>query len=189
MNKVIKVIDDAESVDAVFSSDCFDCDSDSLVRVISGPVYGRSFARYILLKLDFLFTDPGQRMQFETLSVEHVLPQNPAQDSQWVKDFTPQEQSEWTDKLGNLVLITRRKNSSQGRLDYSVKKERYFEKWINTCPNSLRVLRNEKWTLTELKANHEIVLRKLWDHYSVSGVVTPAMDGAGSAGSEAARRQ
>lgn len=165
MNKIIRVIDEAKTADDVFTSGCFDFDSASLVRVLSGPVYGKRFARYILLKLDFLFKNHDHRMHFETLSVEHILPQTPQETSQWAMDFTPDERLEWTDKLGNLVLITRRKNSSQGRLDYKAKKTRYFEKSIDTCPNSLRVLRNDQWTPIELKENHDLVLKKLWDHY------------------------
>jgi len=109
--------------------------------------------------------DPKER------DVEHILPQNPKSTSQWVNDFSNDDRSEWTDKLGNLVLITRRKNSSQGRLDYHDKKKRYFEKCIDTCPNSLRVLhQNEKWTLEELKQNHESVLKRLCEHYNITSL-------------------
>jgi uncharacterized protein with ParB-like and HNH nuclease domain len=178
MNKTLQVIDDAQTVNDVFGSLCFDIDHQSFVHHIEGAIYGRSFARYVLLKLDFLFNNHDHRMHFETLSVEHVLPQSPADDSQWVKDFTAQERAEWTDKLGNLVLITRRKNSSQGRQDYDQKKKRYFDRCIDTCPNSLRVLRNAKWTLKELKANHELVLCKLGDYYGRNGVARPVSTAA-----------
>jgi hypothetical protein len=170
MNRVIKVIDDAGSVNDVFNSGCFDIDADSFCRVVEGPIYGRRFARYVLLKLDFLYNNNHDRpMHFETLSVEHVLPQNPADDSQWVKDFSPEECAEWTDKLGNLVLITRRKNSSQGRLDYKEKKKHYFDKCIDTCPNSLRVFKNyENWRPKELIENHRVVLEKIFGHYGIA---------------------
>lgn len=184
MNKIIRVIDEAKAVDDVFTSGCFDCDNASLVLVLGGPVYGRRFARYILLKLDFFFQNHDQRMHFETLSVEHVLPQTPQDTSQWVKDFSSDDRVEWTDKIGNLVLITRRKNSSQGRLDYKAKKTKYFEKCIDTCPNSLRVLRHEQWTPVELKANQNIVLKKLWDHYGVDGSTVTAASGVGAANPE-----
>ncbi len=169
MNRVIKVIDDAGNVDDILNSGCFDIDKDSFLRVLDGSVYGKRFARYILLKLDYLYHDHALRMHFETLSVEHILPQNPNSTSQWVKDFSDDERAEWTHKLGNLVLITRRKNSSQGRLDYQDKKKRYFEKCIDTCPNSLRTLhQNDKWTPEELKQNHETVLKGLREHYGVA---------------------
>ena len=109
-------------------------------------------------------------MSLEYLSVEHVLPQNPKSDSQWCIDFTQEQREQWTDRLGNLVLITTRKNSSQGNLDYVDKKSRYFEKRITTCPNSIRVLHNNaQWTPEELEVNHEVVLTKLREHYGFNG--------------------
>jgi uncharacterized protein with ParB-like and HNH nuclease domain len=171
MNNVIVEIEKAESVDDVFASNCFNIDVDSFTRIINGAVYGKGFVRYLLLKLDHLFNDSHLRMNFETLSVEHILPQNPDKESDWVKKdvgFTEEERKEWTDKLGNLVLITRHKNSEQGRLDYIVKKKKYFEKNINTCPNSLRVLRNyDRWTPKELADNHRIVIDKIYEHYGI----------------------
>lgn len=171
MNRIIQVIDDAENVEQVFKSKYFDIDAKSLKRVIEGPVYGRRFARYLLLKLDYLWKDHYQHMNFETLSVEHILPQNPEENSNWVKEdlgFTPEEREEWTDKLGNLVLITRRKNSELGRLDYQMKKDEYFRKNIGTCPNSLRILNEyENWTAKELEENHRIVLNKVYAHYGI----------------------
>jgi len=170
MNGIIKAINAATSVDDVFAHEGFDIDADAFVRVIEGPVYGKRFARYALLKLDYFYqNNHDQRMHFETLSVEHILPQNPANESQWVKDFTDDERTEWTDRLGNLVIITRRKNSSQGRLDYKEKKTHYFDKCIDTCPNSLRVLRqNDKWTPAEIKSNHDTVMKRLRDHYGIA---------------------
>lgn len=168
MNQVIKVIDDVESTEDIFSSDCFDIDAESFSRVVEGPIYGKRFARYLLLKLDYLYQNHDHRMHFETLSVEHILPQNPSDTSQWAKDFTFEEREEWIDKIGNLVLITRRKNSSLGRLDYQEKKIQYFDKCIDTCPNSLRVLHKfEEWTPDELKENNEIVVRKIHEHYEM----------------------
>lgn len=170
MNRVIKIIDDAKDGKDVISSGCFNIDSEKFIRLIDGSIYGRRFARYLLMKLDFLCTVHHQRMNFGTLSVEHILPQHPDEGSEWVANFSPEERMEWTDKLGNLVLITRHTNSKLGRLDYQDKKRKYFEKYIDTCPNSLRVLKNEKWkkwTPIELKENHNIVLQKIRDHYGI----------------------
>jgi len=168
MNRIIKVIDDAKTAEDIFKSESFDIDGASFIRVIEGSVYNRRFARYLLLKLDYFYQNHDQHMHFETLSVEHILPQNPTETSQWVKDFAPEELTEWTDKLGNLVLITRRKNSSLGRLDYQEKKTRYFEKYVDTCPNSLQLLgRYEHWTPVELMENHENALKKFYDFYNI----------------------
>jgi uncharacterized protein DUF1524 len=89
--------------------------------------HGR-FARYIPMVLDYSFENHDQKMHFGTLSVGHILPHNPSDSSRWVKDFSPEDCTTWTDRLGNLVLITRRKNASQDRLDYAEKNAKYFEK-------------------------------------------------------------
>ncbi|HLW06566.1 MAG TPA: DUF262 domain-containing HNH endonuclease family protein [Marinilabiliaceae bacterium] len=168
MNQVIKIIENVPSVDALLGDAAFGFDKNSFVQAIDSAVYGRRFTRYLLLKLDYLYHDDSHKMSIETLSVEHILPQNPSDDSQWRKDFSDQEKKEWTDRLGNLVLISTRKNSSQGRLDYVDKKSKYFLKRINTCPNSLRVLNGfNTWTLIDLKKNHDDVLLKLKKHYGI----------------------
>jgi hypothetical protein len=168
MNEIIKTIEaDGASAGSVIASDCFKIDSESFIRTADSAVYGRRFTRYLLLKLDYIFQDPAQRISLESLSVEHVLPQNPSADSQWKKDFTDDERNELTDRLGNLVLITGRKNTSLGNADFEEKKTRYFAKNITTCPNSLRIIQKSKWTPAELKQNHETVLNKIREHYGV----------------------
>jgi hypothetical protein len=64
--------------------------------------------------------------------------------------------------LGNLVLLTGRKNASQGRLDYQEKKSRYFKNRITIYQNSLHVLQNNnEWKPANLQANHEDMLKML----------------------------
>ncbi len=168
MNNVIKTIDDSADVATVLNSGVFVFDSDGFLRVVKGDVYGKRFALYILLMLDFIYQNQDQKMHLETLSVEHILPQTPDVRSQWIKNFTDEQRKEWTDKLGNLVLITRRKNSAQSNLDYEEKKNKYFEKNIDTCPNSLRVLNKySAWTPAELDENHGTVLTKLGQYFGL----------------------
>lgn len=166
MNDVIRAIEEAGSAnDLLDKVNPFNFDEDGFNRAVDTAVYGRRFTRYLLLKLDYLYADHSQRMSLQYLSVEHVLPQNPKPESQWCQDFTTGQREEWTHRLGNLVLITTKKNTSQGNLDYKEKKVRYFQKRISTCPNSLRVLQQPQWTPTELQQNHHAVLRKLQEHY------------------------
>jgi hypothetical protein len=169
MNRVTKVIDDAKSARDIYTSHCLDIDSESFARAIDGPVYGRRFAPYLVMKLDYIFQNQTQRMHLEKSSIEHVLPQNPADGSQWLRDFSEDQRAFWTDRLGNLVAITGRKNSSQGRLDYAVKKEKYFKACIDACPNSIRLLeRHDSWTPNELAENHKLILEKLKEHYGIA---------------------
>jgi hypothetical protein len=124
MNAILRIIDDAHKPNDVLASAEFGFDSSSFLRAIEGDVYGKRFALYVMMILDYVFHDKSQKMHCENLSVEHILPQTPAATSEWVKLFTEEDRRKWTDSIGNLVLITRRKNSSQGRLDYMRRKIR-----------------------------------------------------------------
>lgn len=169
MNSIIQVVDVANSVRDVFSSKAFEFKTEAFVRAVDGPIYGRRFAKYVVLKMDYYYQNHEQRMHFETISVEHILPQTPKDTSQWIKDFSLEDRMKWTDRLGNLVIITRRKNSSQGRLDFNEKVKKYFEKSIDTCPNSLRVLNKYgRWTPREVTENHKTLIEKIKHEYGIS---------------------
>lgn len=166
MSEIMRATESAENSDDLLDTiNPFKMDQDGFSRAAAAAVYGRRFTRYLLVKLDYLYADHSQRMSLDFLSVEHLLPQNPKADSQWRKDFSDQQREEWTHRLGNLVLISTKKNTSQGNLDYAEKKDRYFQKRISTCPNSLRTLQNTQWTPVELEKNHFAVLAKLHQHY------------------------
>lgn len=169
MNAVIKVVEAVDATPAsILANDCFKIDAENFMRTTDSAVYGRRFTRYLLLKLDYIYQPPEHRISLESLSVEHVLPQNPSEGSQWRKDFTDDERNAWTDRLGNLVLITGRKNTSLGNADFEVKKARYFQKDINTCPNCLRVIQKPKWTMVELTENHLQSMHQIRKHYGIS---------------------
>lgn len=176
MNRVLRGMDqikrdaslsDVQKREAVLKLPAFDCDTAEILRRLDElPVYGQPYAAYVLYKLDLIFGGDNTKLQPPRfLSVEHVLPQNPAASSLWSQNFTPDERQEWTHRLGNLVLIGRRKNTSLGRKDFVDKKQTYFQSHVQLFPNTLRVMQQQHWTLTELKDNHEKVLKAIETWY------------------------
>lgn len=184
MNNIIKEIELCakkdvsieDKINDLFNSDVFRFNHTEFVyQLKENTIYGRRYARYLLRKIDYLLDAPlysERRNSYGTMSVEHVLPQNPADGSQWKKDFTDEQREEWTHKLGNLVLISRRKNTGQGRLDFADKKKKYFENSIESFPNSLRIMQKSKWTCAELEANHNDLINVLKKHYGIGMVRT-----------------
>jgi uncharacterized protein with ParB-like and HNH nuclease domain len=178
MNNIIKEIeivknkeevDDDEKIKILLNSKLFNFNSVSFLNEIeTGQIYKRKFARYILLKLDYLNSGNTQKWNTPSkISIEHVLPQRPAPNSQWSKDFTNEKHAEWINKLGNLVLISRAKNSSLSNLDYIDKKKKYFNTTMDVFPNSLKMIQNTHWDLTTLDTNHKRVVQLLKDHYQI----------------------
>lgn len=167
VNAILREIEASQDSAALLQSKTFTINKSDFGRVINGDIYGRSFAKYLLLKLDLIYRGSSTPMIPQAIaSIEHILPRNPSADSQWVKDFSAAEREEWTNKLGNLVLISRRKNTAQGNRDYVEKKEKYFEKNIEMFPNSIRIYQNyPEWKLSDLKKNHSDVVTELLNVY------------------------
>ncbi len=184
MNSIIKEIQKVKKdnvpednkIYTLLNSKVFDFNKSEFLRQLSeNTIYGRRFARYVLRKIDFLLDAPlysERRNSYGTMSVEHILPQTPKDNSQWKIDFTDEQREEWTHKLGNLVLISRRKNTGQGRLDFADKKTKYFKNSIESFPNSLRIMQKPRWKQDDLESNHKELINLLKNHYGISMVRT-----------------
>lgn len=170
MAAIITAIEKSASIDSLLSSSIFAFDHESFLSNVQDDVYGRKFARYLLFKLDFYYSSSeGPYHLPETISIEHIAPQNPSADSQWYKDFSEKDREEWTHKIGNLILMGRGKNSSLGRLDFEDKMKKYFVKNIQTNPNSLRIWANfDQWTPSDLRKNHSMVIERIRKEYEIN---------------------
>lgn len=169
VNAIIQAIDDAKKVDDVLNHSSLVLNNSDFSDVLSGNIYGRRAARYVLLKLDLLYHGYTSKLDIpETISIEHILPQTPYDGSQWKIDFTDTEREEWTNKLGNLVLISRRKNSSQSNKDYADKKEKYFKNNVELFSNSVRIYNQyPTWKMSDLTKNHTDVLTKIKQGFGI----------------------
>ncbi len=169
INDLLKKIEAADTPDDVFEYKKLYLDEDEwnqLLSVISSKVYGKRFARYLLLKLNYLNSNKSQKMYFSRMSIEHILPQNPKRGSAWQSDFNDEERAEFTHSIGNLVIIGRGKNSSLSNSDFSAKMERYLKSSLETIPHTLNVLNGKKaWTASDIKANQSACLNQLKDYY------------------------
>lgn len=150
MNNILKAIDntDRDNIDKLINNEnLFEVDEDEFRKNIEGNIYKKQYARYLLLKLEYLMSDNTVHLSgYNYITVEHVLPQNPSDDSQWKKDFTDEEREYWTNKLANLVLISKRKNSALGNFDFEEKKKVYLSKRIDAFNgNKVFIEQNLEW--------------------------------------------
>ena len=135
------------------------------VAELSGDVYKYTKGRrYILLRLDeTLAQDHSVRYEHRLITVEHVLPQNPAPRSRWTKDFKDADRLLWTHKLANLVLLNQAKNSQASNLDFVEKKTKYFagKRGVSTFAVTSQVLHADKWTPKTLETRQESLITAL----------------------------
>jgi hypothetical protein len=128
MNKIIEEIDKADCSNELLNKDCFTINQQEIKIFLESDMYGKRPTRYILLLLNYLYHSHEQPFNTpKIISIEHILPQTPKDNSQWVKDFNDRQRQEWTNKLGNLIILSRRKNSSQSNFDFIQKQQKYFK--------------------------------------------------------------
>jgi len=137
---------------------------------LNGPLYETHSPRAVatlMLRLDHLRSDGSASYQHEVVSVEHILPQQPAPNSQWliwVPD--PLKHQYWVHRLGNLTLLSRKKNSAASNYEFEKKKNAYFTKG-GVCSFALttEVLRHYEWTETVMQQRQEKMLKILETHW------------------------
>jgi len=166
MNTILKAIENtnAENVDELLNNDkLFEIDEEEFKRNIGGNVYNKQYTRYLLLKIEYLMSDNTVHLSgYNYITVEHILPQNPSDESQWKKDFTDEQREYWTNKLANLVLISQKKNSALNNLDFEEKKKVYLKKRIDAFhANKVFLEQNLKWTPEVLEKRQKELIELL----------------------------
>ena len=166
MNEILKAIEKTtlENLQELFeNNEIFKVDLENLNIILQGNIYGKQYAKYLLLKIEYLMGDNTVHLSnHKYITVEHVLPQNPKEDSEWVKNFSKEEREYWTNKLANLVLLSKKKNSSLSNLDFKDKKKKYLSGSIDVFNSSKIFLQNnELWNKDILDERQKKILKIL----------------------------
>ena len=139
------------------------------IKELNGDVYRQVPKRrlYILLRLDSELSDGSATYDHGVISIEHVLPQNPPEASQWCEWFpTPELRDRWVHRLGNLLLLNHRKNSSASNYDFEKKKTAYFAKGgVSPFPLTTQAIGESEWTVNVVwrrQATLLVTMMKAW---------------------------
>lgn len=141
---------------------------------LGGPLYTTfptRVVRAMLERLDRLLSE--QVVVWDGVkTVEHILPQNPAPNT-W-EHFTPVEREKYTHTLGNLVLLTRRKNSSASNFSFTDKKTVYFglpgqeqNRRIATYASVQELAHLTAWDSITYQARHKRHIQILADRWGI----------------------
>ena len=139
-------------------------EQDAMLCAVNGDV-DMKWAKPVLLRLDGLFVDAVAQFQHRVITVEHVLPQNPSEGSEWLERFPNEEvRNRWTWKIANLVLLSRRKNARAGNRGFNEKKKTYFETGNATSFQLTQtVITETKWTPDVLQRRQKELVGMLAD--------------------------
>ncbi|MGB6103067.1 MAG: DUF4357 domain-containing protein [Pusillimonas sp.] len=139
-------------------------------KALNGPLYDTHSSRalaVLLLRLDRLMSDASAIYQHDVVSVEHVMPQRPASNSEWLTWAPePTTRQQWVHRLGNLTLLSRKKNSAASNRDFSWKKTAYFtKKGVSSFALTTQVLQHQQWTYAVMQERQNAMLEKLESHW------------------------
>ena len=148
-----------------------DWEKQQFIDALNGEIYSMTAKRrnYIIQRLDSFLSDGGATYNTKLFTIEHVLPQHPSADSEWMKLWPgTQTQRFWLNKIANLVPLTRQRNSAAQNYDFNTKKIKYFQSKNGTSSYTLttQVINIAAWTPEVVEARQkdleEIFISK-WD--------------------------
>ena len=153
---ILKKIELANTTNDVLKNISYD--NDKILRAIrSNNFYGSRYAKYFLLRLEILASEHDVYKEFNAKSIEHIFPQNPKSDSNWSKDPDFKEHKTVVNNIGNLVLLSKGKNSSASNNEFSIKKEKYLKTRVSDYPRSIQIISEDDWSIAKIKkSNQEI---------------------------------
>lgn len=142
------------------------------VDALDGNIYQKlPKARMALaLRLESLVSDGSKKQTFDHLSLEHVLPQTPPENSEWLTWFPNDDEREsWTHRLANLVPLHFRKNPAASNYDFATKKDVYFKGKGTASPFILtqEVRAEGAWNPDMLRLRQERLLGVLKNYWNL----------------------
>ena len=136
------------------------------IMALDGEIYTMPSLRrnYIIQRIDSFVSDGGATYNAKLFTIEHVLPQNPKEDSEWLRVWPDiQQRKYWLNRIANLVPLTRQKNSAAQNYDFQIKKEKYFQTKAGVASYALttQVINYDQWTPEIVSKRQEELIRIL----------------------------
>ncbi len=164
-----KLLTAIEKKDDLFTSDSplqlTTDETKSIITVLDGDLYLiKRISKYVLLRLDSALAEGEATYDYQTVSIEHVLPQNPKIGSKWLEWFpVDEERAKYTHRIGNLALLSRKKNAQAQNYEFDKKRDGYFttNKGVSPFALTTQVLHKAEWTPAIINQRQAELLQKL----------------------------
>jgi uncharacterized protein with ParB-like and HNH nuclease domain len=149
---ILKSIDSSKTAADVIASIKYD--ENEIINVITiKNFYGSGYAKYLLLRLEVLASENDVYKEIFAKSIEHIFPQKPKVGSNWTNDPNFAEHTNVVNTIGNLILLSKSKNSSASNHEFDTKKTKYLKDRVSDYPRSVQILAEPDWTIDKIKAS------------------------------------
>lgn len=148
------------------------------INALNGEIYTMTAQRrnYIIQRLDSFVSDGGASYNAKLFTIEHVLPQTPAADSEWMTIWPDAQQRRyWLNRIANLVPLTRQRNSAAQNYDFATKKVKYFQTKSGTSSYTLttQVISIDSWTPSVVEQRQKDLEKVFIDKWKLTAVPKP----------------
>ncbi len=166
--RIINDINQKNSAEDIVNNIKKFANNDEFVSFISGDVYGMDYAKAVLLRIEKEIVDDSVVKEFTGLiSLEHVLPQS-LSDPYWISRFIPEQHKLLVHKLGNLTLLSGKKNSAAQNYDFEKKKKVYLERGRKVSFDLTQdVCKESEWTEGVIKKRQEELVEKAQEIWTI----------------------
>jgi hypothetical protein len=174
---LIKAIDDGSDATAIRSVFLERANNNEFLDLLNGNVYGMPFDQAVLLRLEEALHDESVQLTYTgRITIEHILPQK-LSDDYWATRFTVGEHAQCLHRLGNLALLSGKKNSQAQYFDFPRKRKIYMQEGAQVSfqltrdslkfsgPDESPLTERSEWTLESFEKRQANLLglaAKLW---------------------------
>ena len=181
LNRMMVAVKNANVSEEVLNNEyIFQFDHKKFMSILNMDVYGRRCTKTLMMLMELKYHSDEREIGTGIINIEHILPQNPGIESEWTTNFTAEQRNLYTHKIGNLSLLTRKKNVAFSNLGFNEKKRRYFNGKIDTLPRTLKIVNShEQWLPEDIESNQKKALediREIFEIHDVTSVYDDAKE-------------
>jgi len=138
------------------------------LKLLGSDIYGQPFTSAVLLRLEEASQDESVTKTYAgEITIEHVLPQS-LKDPYWSERFEPEHHQHWVHKLGNLALLSGRKNYRAQHFSFDRKKNIYQEKLKRVSFDITKEICDQgEWTVKAIEDRHRKLLQLAQDTWFI----------------------
>ena len=134
-----------------------------IVERLTKPIKSGSYLKPLLIRLNAEATPKEFALQFpQQVEIEHILPQKPKPTGEWPRLFPdPKEREQLTYLIGNMTLLTSKRNKEIANADFGTKKDKVLSLNGNSSlPINSNVIGYKEWNKEAILQRHRELVQK-----------------------------
>ncbi len=141
-----------------------------LRHLINGELQNNEIATLLIIKY-FRLTENAKDMgkyniDLNKVTLEHIIPRYPAEQSNWITQFSQKCRDFYTYRLGNMTLLSQPFNAAASNSDFEIKKREYNKSNFPLTRELLQTTINEQF----IDNRHKEIVAKLFYDLSLDNI-------------------